>query len=96
MPVYVDVVFYMPIAQSLSGIKKRQMANGVIAHTTKPDVDNLLKLVLDCLNDLVIEDDSQIVELRGKKIYSNKPGTLIRIIPLADEKRELLYENISR
>lgn len=95
-PIALDIVFFMPIPKSSSGIKKRQMANGVIAHMKKPDLDNLQKFVLDCLNGLAFRDDSQISEIRAKKIYSNKPGTLIRMIPLADEKRKLLYENCAR
>lgn len=96
MPIAVDLIFFMPIPKSTSGIKKRQMENGVIAHQKKPDLDNLTKFILDCLNDLVFKDDAQISEIRAKKIYSSKPGTTVRIIPLADEKKNLLYENCSR
>lgn len=92
----VDIIFFMPVPKSTSGIKKRQMINGVIGHTKKPDIDNLMKFVLDCLNELAFGDDSQICEIRAKKIYAEKPRTLIRLIPLADEKRELLYENCAR
>jgi len=96
VPVSLDLIFYMPIPKSFSAIKKRQMKNGIIAHSKKPDIDNLQKFILDCLNSIVFADDSQIAEIRAKKIYSSNPGTLVRIIPLADEKRELLYENCSR
>lgn len=95
-PLALDLIFFMPIPKSSSGIKKRQMANGIIAHTKKPDLDNLIKFILDCLNKLAFDDDSQIVEIRAKKIYSTKPGTTVRLIPLADEKRKLLYENSAR
>lgn len=96
IPLALNLVFYMPIPSSFSGIKKRQMNNGVIAHSKKPDLDNLAKFVLDCLNGILFKDDSQICEIRMRKIYSNNPGTLIMAIPLADEKRELLYENCNR
>ena len=95
-PLAIDLIFFMPIPKSTSGIKKRQMGNGIIAHTKKPDIDNLMKFVLDCLNNLAFEDDSQVVEIRAKKIYSSKPGTTVRLIPLADEHRKLLYENCAR
>jgi len=95
-PVSIDIIFFMPIPKSCSGIRKRQMANGVIPHMKKPDLDNLNKFYLDCMNKIVLKDDCQVVEMRSKKIYSNKSGILIRVIPLSDEKRELLYENISR
>lgn len=96
IPVAIDLIFYLPIPKSTSKIKQRQMENGIIAPSKKPDIDNLQKFVLDCMNKLIIEDDSQIIEIRAKKIYSSKPGTLVRVFPLADEKRGLLYENCSR
>lgn len=95
-PIALDLIFFMPIPKSLSKLKKRQMENGLIGHIKKPDLDNLQKLVLDCLNNLVFEDDSQVCEIRAKKIYSSKPGTLVRVIPLAADKRDLLYENCAR
>ena len=96
VPVSIDLIFFMPIPKSTSAFKKRQMQNGIIAHTKKPDIDNLQKFILDCMNKLVFEDDSQVCEIRAKKIYSSKPATLIRVIPLTDEKRDILYENCSR
>lgn len=96
IPLALDLVFFMPIPKATSAIKKRQMAHGVIAHMKKPDIDNLQKFVLDCLNGILFKDDSQITEIRAKKMYANKPGTLIRMIPLSDEKRNLLYENCAR
>ena len=96
VPLSLDLVFFLPIPSSASGIKKRQMANGIIAHSKKPDVDNLVKFILDCMNGFIFTDDSLVCEIRAKKLYSNKPGTSIRIFPLADEKRNLLYENCAR
>lgn len=88
-PLNLTLIFYMPIPKSTSGIRKRQMLNGVIHHIKKPDIDNLEKFCLDCMNKIVFEDDSQIVELTAKKVYSTKPGTLIRIEPLHSNKEVL-------
>lgn len=79
IPLTVDVVFFMPIPKSASGIQKRQMANGIISHIKKPDLDNLLKFYIDCLIGIVVEDDSIIERIVATKKYSNNPGTLIRI-----------------
>lgn len=81
-PVLIVITFFMPIPKSTSGIKKRQMLNGRIHHIKKPDIDNLQKFIFDCLNELVLRDDAQIVEVKAKKIYSTKPETKICIIPL--------------
>lgn len=87
-PVSVDITFYLPIPQSASKPKQRQMLHGVLHHISKPDIDNLQKFVLDCLNGIVIEDDRRVIEIRARKIYSTKPGTLIRIMPVRPEQYE--------
>lgn len=96
IPLALDFVFFMPVCKSTSKIKRTQMINGVLAHTKKPDLDNLEKFILDCMNKIVFDDDAQVCEVRKKKIYSDKPGTLIRIHALANEKDGLLYENCAR
>ena len=50
-----------------------------IPHTSKPDLDNLAKSVLDALNGLAYTDDSQISFLQVSKIYGNEPKVTIRI-----------------
>lgn len=81
-PVSIIMTFFMPIPKSTSGIRKRQMIHGRIYHIKKPDIDNLQKFIFDCLNGTVLKDDSQIVELKVKKIYSEKPATILNIFPL--------------
>lgn len=46
-------------------------------HTTKPDIDNLEKFVLDCLNGVAFKDDKQIVRVDKAKLYSTNPRTEI-------------------
>lgn len=35
----------------------------------RPDIDNIVKVVLDGLNGIAYEDDSQVVEVNAKKVY---------------------------
>ena len=49
--------------------------------TTKPDADNVAKL-LDALNKIVWADDAQIVALHVFKHYSDRPRIEIAITPL--------------
>jgi len=88
VPVAMDVVFMMPIPKATSKSKTAAMLNGAIHHMKRPDVDNMLKLVSDVLNNLVFKDDSQIIEIRARKIYSSKPGTYIRIIPIENQTKQ--------
>lgn len=49
-------------------------------HIKKPDLDNLEKLYLDCMNGIAYHDDSQIAEINSTKIFSDKPRTEIHIM----------------
>jgi Holliday junction resolvase RusA-like endonuclease len=55
------------------------MKNREIRPTKKPDADNILKAVLDALNGLAYNDDSQIVSARIEKLYSDNPRVEIVI-----------------
>jgi len=51
--------------------------------SSRPDIDNILKLVADGLNGVAWYDDAQIVSVSGNKIYGDTPGLSIEIRPLA-------------
>ena len=76
-PLCVDLLFTMPIPASIP--KKRATALIGCPHTKKPDLDNLAKAILDGLNGIIWLDDSQIVEIRARKIYGLEPSTVIVI-----------------
>lgn len=78
-PVRVKCWFLMPIPKSSSKKFRAECAEGVKHHVKKPDTDNLVKFVKDCLNGIAWHDDSQVCELSAIKYYSDKPGTVIVI-----------------
>lgn len=39
---------------------------------TKPDTDNYIKLLKDCMNGLFFEDDAQVIDEHVKKFYAEK------------------------
>jgi Holliday junction resolvase RusA-like endonuclease len=48
--------------------------------TTRPDIDNYAKLVLDALNGFVWADDSQVVKIEAVKRYAKESvGTSVRV-----------------
>lgn len=92
VPLLVGIVFKMAIPKATSKIMKSQMLEGkVIHHMKKPDIDNLTKFVLDCMNDLVFADDAQICTLYAKKIYAITPGTEVRIKPYTMNDSQELF-----
>lgn len=78
-PLRLSCIFSMPIPKSTSKKRRALMAQGNIHHTKKPDLDNLIKFVKDCLNTVVWRDDSQVVSISASKIYHENPKTIIYI-----------------
>jgi Holliday junction resolvase RusA-like endonuclease len=80
-PLEVFVEAHMPVAESKPKKWKAAALAGDIRPTKKPDWDNFGK-ILDALNLVVWVDDSQIVEGRVQKFYSDQPRMEIRVRPL--------------
>ena len=78
-PIEVSMEFFMPIPKSMSKKLRQQAQEGVLFHTKKPDLDNLEKWVLDCLNGIAWGDDSSVVWIRSRKIYADNPRTAVII-----------------
>jgi Holliday junction resolvase RusA-like endonuclease len=49
------------------------MLNGRILPTKKPDLDNIAKIILDGLNKVAWDDDTQVIEMMVTKRYSEEP-----------------------
>lgn len=75
--VKLEVIYFMPIPASLS--KKKRALLPYTYHITRPDSDNLTKLIKDCMSGIVYKDDSQVADGHYKKIYSEEPRTEIII-----------------
>lgn len=73
------IKFVMPYPKKYyrSGKYKDQIkASAPSDHSVKPDLDNLIKFLLDVLQDAkIIENDSNICEILAKKVYGKNPRT---------------------
>lgn len=76
---HVSLAFYLPIPKSDSKRQKKAKLEGLLKPTTKPDLDNLEKFILDAMNGIFFADDKQVVKLASEKIYSEQPRTEIEI-----------------
>ena len=75
----VDMVFYFEPPKSVSEKKRKLMLENVIKHTVKPDRDNLSKFLNDCLQDVVIANDSMIWDGKLTKLWGVPARTEISI-----------------
>lgn len=78
-PLRLMLEFIMPIPSSLPKKKIAAMEEGADWHFKKPDLDNLVKFVKDCLNGVVWIDDSQVCDLHSEKRYGARPLTRISV-----------------
>ena len=69
----------IPIPPSYSKTRQKACIEGMERPTKKPDIDNIVKAVLDGMNGIVYLDDKQVVDLHLTKVYSSKEGIDIMV-----------------
>ena len=82
-PVRLELVAELPIPASWSGRRRALAITGDLLPTSCPDVDNYIKAGLDSLNEIVVRDDSQVVEITARKRVSVAPKLVMTVFPLA-------------
>lgn len=82
----IDIEAVFPIPASWSKKKKAAAAARELRHTSKPDWDNIGKIVTDALNGFAYKDDSQAVDVKVSKWYGEKPGMTVYIVALDEEE----------
>jgi Holliday junction resolvase RusA-like endonuclease len=81
-PVRIELLVELPVPASWSRRKAADAITGHIRPTSRPDVDNFLKAILDAINSIVVCDDAQVVEVYAKKKFSVAPKMIATIFPL--------------
>lgn len=82
-PLIIRCDFYFKVPKSYTKKRKTAIKEHEELYTKKPDVDNLIKAILDGLNGVAYEDDNQVVGVTGVKHYAkNKPYTKVWICTL--------------
>lgn len=69
--VRVELWFSMPRPKSHGKPGRKSWA---AEHVTRPDLDKLVRTVLDALTGIVWADDSQVVEVAARKCYADDSG----------------------
>ena len=73
--IHMQIDFYFPVPKSMKVSKFLNIED--TAMNKKPDIDNLVKSVLDALNKVAYRDDALISSIFTKKRYSKNPRTEI-------------------
>ena len=80
-----NIIAYYPIAKSSSRKKRKQSFIILSGQRRKPDLDNIIKSILDALNKVAYHDDTQIVSLSVEKFYSDSPRVEVSISNLEND-----------
>lgn len=83
---FLTITFYLPIPDSLSESKRNVFLWGLMKHTKKPDLSNLIKFYEDAANEVLFPDDKMIVCIKTEKHYCEKPRTEIEIMAKKQER----------
>ena len=78
-PLSVRIVEYRAIPASWSKKRREEALSGIIRPTGRPDMDNVIKAILDSLNGRMWRDDSQVVSLHAEKRYGEIPRAEVEI-----------------
>ena len=73
--IFLKIDFFYEIPKSWNKSKK-ELAKW---HNVKPDIDNLIKTVMDSLNGIAYKDDCQVVMIQARKQYATSYGLLMNI-----------------
>ena len=75
-PVQIEIVAVFPVPESWPKWKKELAEKGDIAHTTKPDEDNIGKAISDAMNEVVYLDDQQVTR---KEVFKRFESSAYRV-----------------
>lgn len=80
VPLDVRIMAYYDIPKSVSKKKRQQIISHKLRPLKKPDCDNIIKCVLDALNQIAYKDDAQVVDCHVRKFYSENPRIEVLIM----------------
>lgn len=78
-PCSIEITACFPVPSSWSRKKQEMALIGLLEPQRKPDCDNIAKAVLDALNGLAYQDDSQVTKLKIRKCYEKKACVWVKI-----------------
>lgn len=75
----VNIIAYIAIPKSTKKSDESEMLDNNISPTKKPDIDNIVKIILDSMNKFAFNDDTQITKLEVEKKYGLEEKVYVKI-----------------
>lgn len=69
----------LEVACNFNIMRPKSAKKFVVLVSKRPDIDKLLRAVLDACTGVVWRDDSQVAKITALKMYSDEPGVFIAI-----------------
>ena len=82
-PLALYISMFYPIPKSHTKKKQEFERRNWILPTKKPDIDNVLKIIMDGLNGIAYTDDKQVVEVTMRKRFSTTPRVEVELREVA-------------
>lgn len=76
---HVNILATFKIPKSTKKCEVEKMLKNEISPTKKPDIDNIVKIILDAMNKFAFKDDTQITKLSVEKRYGEEEKIQIQI-----------------
>ena len=80
-PVEVTILASFAPPKSASKKMRDAMLNGQIVPNCKPDIDNIIKAVLDGLNGVAYKDDTQVINVQAARYYGAVAEVEVWVVP---------------
>lgn len=78
-PVHLSLAISFAVPSSISKAERARRLDAAW-HTQKPDIDNVVKLVLDALNGVAYDDDTQVVSISTTKRWGDVDGLTLTVV----------------
>ena len=75
----VKIIATFKVPKTTTKKDREQIEKGLISPTKKPDIDNIVKIILDALNQMAFKDDTQITKLEVEKVYGEEEKVNVAI-----------------
>ncbi len=92
----ISFVFHLPILKSIPKKLLPSFTLGFVRHEKKPDVDNFIKLYLDCLDGICFDGDQKVSLGDSVKLYHPHPKTIIIITEMQELLNPLEVDILTR